>query len=233
MKKSLHIALLVCDVPIPEVLEKSGNYREMFPKVFGLAAQNLQIQLTWEFFDVVEEQNYPSPLDIQQKKYDAIMITGSKHNAHDFDAWIVKLVEFVKTTQQAYHDLKWVGICFGHQIIARALGGISNRNNKGWEKINQSHQDHVMQLPKGFKALAYTDNTPHQIMISQEHRCISVQGHPEFSKETSRIMLERKSAQGVYPKDLAKRALEKLEAPELCMDDVWLSAKFLEFVLLN
>lgn len=133
MTKSLQLALFVCDTPMPEVKEKYGDYPVMFSTVFGLAATNLGLTLSWDFFDVVDAQEYPSVEDIKNRKYDAIIITGSKYNAHDDVPWILKLVDFVKTVRGLTEYVRLIGVCFGHQVIARASGGITGRNPNGWE----------------------------------------------------------------------------------------------------
>jgi GMP synthase-like glutamine amidotransferase len=134
-KKSLHLALLVCDTPLPEVVEKYGDYTKQYALVFNKAASNKDLAITWEFFDVVDAQEYPSLQEIKNKKYDAIVVTGSKHNAHDNTPWILKLVDFLQTVQKEPYTqaVKLVGICFGHQAILRAAGGTTERNPKGWE----------------------------------------------------------------------------------------------------
>ncbi|KAG1099208.1 hypothetical protein G6F39_004843 [Rhizopus arrhizus] len=250
MTKSLHLALLVCDTPMPEVLEKHGDYRTMFSIVFGLAAKDLDVTLTWDFFDVVEAQEYPSLKDIGNRTYDAIVLTGSKYNAHDNTPWIVKLVDFLKTMRVEYNQsVRLVGICFGHQIILRSSGGTTGRNEKGWEvgyteiqltsfgktffdtdrtflRVNQFHQDHVSKLPDGFQTLAFTENnTPHHATVSDDRQCITVQGHPELNKDAVKIMVEKRKEAGIVPAQIADKALESLKMNGLNMEDVWLSEK--------
>lgn len=59
------------------------------------------------------------------------MLMVSEHTAHDDDQWILKLVKFV---EEAFSDnIPLVGICFGHQIIGRAVGATVGRNPEGWE----------------------------------------------------------------------------------------------------
>lgn len=103
-----------------------------------------------------------------------------------------------------------MGICFGHQIIADALGGKVEKSPSGWgvgiksfavaktqpwmqpirEKISLlfSHQDQVMQIPKSAILLAQNDFCPNQMMQIGEH-IITVQGHPEFSIEFAKARL--------------------------------------------
>ncbi|EIE78809.1 hypothetical protein RO3G_03514 [Rhizopus delemar RA 99-880] len=218
---------------MPEVLEKHGDYRTMFSTVFGLAAKDLDITLTWDFFDVVEAQAYPSLEAIGNRTYDAIVLTGSKYNAHDNTPWIVKLMDFLKTVRVEYHQrVRLVGICFGHQILLRALGGMTGRNEKGWERINQFHQDHVSKLPDGFQTLAFTENnTPHHATVSDDRQCITVQGHPELNKDAVKIMVEKRKEAGIVPAQVADKALEALKLNGLNMEDVWLCKKFLQFII--
>lgn len=79
--------------------------------------------------------NYPSLSEV-----DAILITGSKHSAFENDEWIVTLAEFVRKAIREGdagtgkgRTIKVIGVCFGHQIIGRALGQVVERNEKGWE----------------------------------------------------------------------------------------------------
>jgi GMP synthase (glutamine-hydrolysing) len=59
------------------------------------------------------------------------MMTGSCFSALDQDEWILKLHEFIRSIDK--NAQKVVGICFGHQVISNALGGIVEKNLKGWE----------------------------------------------------------------------------------------------------
>lgn len=129
-KNQFRFALLLNDTPMPEVLEDAGDYYQQYKTVFAEATKNKNVSITWDAFDVVHEQKYPDNLE----QYDAIILTGSKHNAHDNDEWILKLVGFLQTVLHDYKDkVKLIGICFGHQIILRAAGGKTGRNSAGWE----------------------------------------------------------------------------------------------------
>ena len=59
-------------------------------------------------------------------------ITFAGHNAFDNNPWIVKLVEFVRTVL-AQDRVRIIGVCFGHQILGRAMGSRVDRSDKGWE----------------------------------------------------------------------------------------------------
>lgn len=110
---------------------------------------------------------------------------------------------------------KLIGICFGHQLIAKALGGKVIKSPKGWgvgmsqNQIYQlkewmrpslncfnllvSHQDQVIELPTGAEILAGSDFCPNYMM--QIGSFFSVQGHPEFTKSYSRdLMVSREDS---------------------------------------
>lgn len=78
--------------------------------------------------NIVEDmQSYP-PLD----DVDAVLITGSRHTAYEDDPWILKLVEYARQAIDTGR-IKVVGVCFGHQIIGRAMGARLGRSDQGWE----------------------------------------------------------------------------------------------------
>jgi GMP synthase-like glutamine amidotransferase len=128
------MAILECDTPRPNTQAKYGGYGGVFTALFKAGANALSYPgltsedgLSISTHEVVTAQNYPSIEDI-----DAILLTGSKHDAFDNDAWIVKLVEFTKTVLEQ-RRVRVIGVCFGHQIVGRALGAKVDRSDKGWE----------------------------------------------------------------------------------------------------
>lgn len=107
----LHIAVLVNHPPHttfwPEV-------RNAFVDTFALVAPDAQVDL----FDPIVERNYPNPND-----YDLIILSGGKGNALSDDPWVLQQVEWVQNLVEQYPKKKLVGICLGHQLVVRALGG--------------------------------------------------------------------------------------------------------------
>ncbi|GAA5817851.1 hypothetical protein MFLAVUS_011411 [Mucor flavus] len=252
----LHIALLKTDEPMPQLVDELGEYHEQFDAVFDKAADIEHLSIHWDVFDVINKQEYPSFEDIKNHKYNAILLTGSDCSAEGQDPWILKLVDFLKKVQTDHvKDVKLIGICFGHQIILRAAGGKSDVNEAGWEigwvaiklnkegqrffktaketlRINQFHKDHVIVLPKGFKTLAFTEHsTPTHIVVSDNLQCLSIQGHPEFSRDTMIDMIKIRIENGALEKHLAEAALESLENAYPEMEDVWFAEKVLDFIL--
>jgi GMP synthase-like glutamine amidotransferase len=130
----LRIAILECDTPLPNTRHKYGGYGGVFDSLLRRGADALSYPglssstgLEITKFDVVTKQEYPT-LDA----IDAILISGSKFNAFDQDPWILKLVAFTIEVL-AQRRVRVVGVCFGHQIVAVALGAKVARSDKGWE----------------------------------------------------------------------------------------------------
>ena len=105
----------------PKNRELHGSYPQMFEHMIGAA------DATVTFNTVSIPAGEPLP-DIEG--LEAILITGSAAGVYDAFDWIAPLEEFVRTA----HDRKvpMVGVCFGHQLIAQALGGTARKSEKGW-----------------------------------------------------------------------------------------------------
>lgn len=144
--------------------------------------------------------------------YDGYVITGSPSGAYETDAWILALMDFIR---QAYKlGKKLVGICFGHQIIAQALGGHVEKSAKGWglglkpfavtgnkswmnEPVTACslyfvHQDQVLDLPPQAEHLAGNEFCPN-VMYAIGEQVLGVQGHPEFTPEIMEGILASRS----------------------------------------
>lgn len=126
----------------------------------------------------------------QVEEFDLIYLTGSRRDSYldvDFNK---RLIEFVLEAMK-WKDVKLLGICFGHQIIARALGMQVIKNPLGWEigqydtgayVTSMFHQDIVIgQVPEGIESVGGTEKSPIQTFRSMG--MLTFQGHPEFSDE--------------------------------------------------
>ncbi|MDT8879539.1 GMP synthase [Halomonas saccharevitans] len=193
------IGLLQCDDVAPELREAHGNYPEMFEALFHRVDPTLEFRV-WRCLD----GEIPDDLEA----VDAWLITGSKFGVNDALPWIAALETFVRKLWVAEKPL--IGICFGHQLMAKALGGEVAKNDRGWgvglsfNRVNQradwmvpwqptldllvSHQDQVERLPRVARLLGGSDFCPCYLMQLGEH-FIGVQGHPEFTKAYSRDLM--------------------------------------------
>ena len=117
----MKLGILKTDTVRPEWVPEFGEYPDMFVDLLGQADPDLQFQV----YDV-ENGEYPADID----EVDAYLITGSKSSVYDDKAWIGELMDFVRELDQRRKKL--VGICFGHQLVAQALGGKTEKSSKGW-----------------------------------------------------------------------------------------------------
>ncbi|MGY5450968.1 glutamine amidotransferase-related protein [Agarivorans sp. MS3-6] len=197
----MQIAILNCDRVDPHLAKTFGEYPDMF--IHHLSAQDSR--LSYQIFNTLEGE-LPELED-----FDGFLITGSRHNAYDQHPWILQLQTWIQQCHQLKRPL--AGICFGHQIIARALGGAVSKSDKGWglgvaqnsltkppswselssESFNilVSHQDQVSQLPDAAVLLASSDFCPYFMFQISEH-IFAIQGHPEFDKDYAAALIDKR-----------------------------------------
>lgn len=245
----LRIAILECDTPLDNTRAKYGSYGGVFTALLRAGADALSypglsaesgLELTT--FDVVTAQKYPSLSDI-----DAILITGSRFDSFADDPWILNLVAFVKEILQQ-RRVRIIGVCFGHQIVGRALGAKVDRSDKGWEAsvtaidltkkgqeifgrpalaLHQMHRDIVYNYPDAVEKLAYTAKCDVQGMYIAK-RLITVQGHPEFNEEIVRELLLARHSIGVFDDATFEDAIRRVDKYQ---DGVVVAQAFLRFLL--
>ena len=157
------------------------------------------------------------------------IVSGSRKSAYEDLPWIGALCEFIQTA--ARDRVPQMGVCFGHQLIASALGGEVEKSTQGWGvgakefevvstapwmqadppistfRMLMSHQDQVMRLPDGAELLARADYCPVAAYRLEDY-VFSVQGHPEFVPALSEKLIQaRRSTLG---EDVAEAALLSL-----------------------
>ena len=125
---TIKIGLLRADDVAPDLAKIYGEYPQMIKQLVLAANQARGAQAeTLEFSTyAVNREQYPADIN----EVDAYIISGSKSSVYDPEPWIKKLHNFVETLHN--RQKKTVGICFGHQIIASALGGKTEKAAAGW-----------------------------------------------------------------------------------------------------
>jgi len=140
---------------------------------------------------------FPSSFD-----FDGVVVTGSKASVYWEDAWIADLLSWVR--EAVDRGLPALGVCFGHQVLAEALGGrveamddweIGYRdvhhsgNSRLFDGVGETftafttHSDAVVELPPGARRIAENDYGIHGF---ERGNVFTVQFHPEYDPETAR-----------------------------------------------
>lgn len=127
----MKIAIIECDVPLPELKDQFGTYTEYFRTLLQASVDAATFQtLEFDTYEAYLGAYLPTTIE-ELSGLDGIILSGSRFTSYDNDAWILKTLDLIRL---AYgHHVKLVGICFGHQLIARALGGQVAANPNGWE----------------------------------------------------------------------------------------------------
>lgn len=150
---------------------------------------------------------------------DGWLITGSRHGAYEAHDWIPPLEDLIRDIHAAGQPM--VGICFGHQIIAQALGGKVEKFEGGWSigrqvysykgremAVSAWHQDQVTKAPEGAETIAHSSFCANAGFVIGDH-ILTIQPHPEFSKDLITALLEHR-ARGLVPDDLIAAAAQDL-----------------------
>jgi GMP synthase-like glutamine amidotransferase len=198
------IGILQADHVVEQFQPAHGDYPEMISGILNQAAL-AETGDDWRFvtFDV-EQGIYPEGID----DCDGYVITGSKKSVYDEDVWITDLKSYVCELDANKKPL--VGLCFGHQLVADALGGKTRSAEVGWgvgihesEIVDHrwfmdadstsfnlivSHKDQVVTLPAGAERLASSDFCANSMFCVGDH-VFAMQGHPEFDRNYSRDLL--------------------------------------------
>jgi GMP synthase-like glutamine amidotransferase len=193
------------------MLESMGDYDTIFHTL--LAGHGFE----FADFAVVDNQ-FPDSVD----DADGWLITGSKHGAYEDHTWIPPLEAFIR--EIVARGLPLIGVCFGHQIIAQALGGKVEKFDGGWAvgpttyqigedtlSLNAWHQDQVTVLPEGARVLGTNDFCKYAI-LSYGDTIWTIQPHPEFTNAFIEGLIQTRG-RGVVPDHLLEAASARLNSP--------------------
>ena len=219
-RASARVALLECDHVDVDLRGVAGDYGDMFTTLLGQHAPELDLTR----IDVIGGAPLP-----EVDAYDAVLVSGSRFGATDALPWIAALAGFLRRAHAV--DLPTVGICFGHQLIAHALGGTVERAAVGWGigvhratptsagehafagprpfDLLLSHQDQVVDLPPGGELLATSEHAP--VAALRDGSMLGFQGHPEFTAAYAAALMDSRADR--IPGAAIAAARPTLEAP--------------------
>lgn len=204
----MKIGILECGRPPAEMRAQSGLYPQMFMRLLDGRGFDFS---TWH----VEGMELPDTvLDA-----DGWLITGSRHGVYENHAFLPPLEQFIRDAFAA--DVPVVGICFGHQVIAQALGGKVEKFAGGWAvgtqdymfdtgrvRLNAWHQDQVVTPPADAQTVASNDFCTHAALL-YPGKGFSVQAHPEYDDSTLQNLI-RYRGRGIVPDALLRAAQASL-----------------------
>ena len=210
----MKLAILETGVPPGDLGQIFGDYPAMFAAMLGSGFE-------METYDV-QAGTFPN----HPNGHDAYLITGSPAGVYDPLPWIAPLMDFIREAK----DSHMIGICFGHQVMAEALGGKVVKSEKGWgaglqgyDVVNRepwmdgeqriaipaSHQDQVVVQPPATDITVRSDFTPYAGLAWTDRPAISFQFHPEFSPAFAKALIEQRYDRVNNP----DAAIASLDAP--------------------
>jgi len=207
----LNIGILITGHPPVETVDIYSKYSNAFELL--LSGQGFTFN-SWECL----EGEFPQSVN----DADGWLITGSKYGAYEDLPWIEPLENFIRSAYNS--DLPIVGICFGHQILAQALGGKVEKFDGGWSagrveydldghknplSLYAWHQDQVVSLPEDATVVGSTPFCQYAA-LSYKRKAYSLQPHPEFSSEFfSRLFEARKEGLPQSAIDQAENSIKE------------------------
>lgn len=211
---------LIQPTDVPEPLRaRFGPYDRMFHRMF--AGENF----AFETVRLSEGQPLPDPAEL-----DAVLVTGSSAGVYDTHyPWMEPLRAFIRAAYATKTPM--LGICFGHQIMADALGGDVRKSEKGWGlgrhvyevrsrppaiggelpefAIACSHQDQVIVAPEDAEVFLSSEFTPNAGLAYRNGAALSLQPHPEFEDDYTIALAEMR--RGKAPDALIDAAIKSVE----------------------
>ena len=220
-RPELRIGLLLCHPAGEPLHAEVAPYPELFRSLLSGHAS-----VRWRTYDVTAGE-FPSSLAAE----DGWICSGSRRSVFEDEPWISGLLDVVREAARGLRP--FVGICFGHQAIAQALGGTVSRSARGWGvglreveiigrrswmrpavpryRIATMHQDQIDRHPPDAVVLGTNDHCPVSMMQVGE-AMLGIQGHPEFTPEVDAALIRSRRGRSI-PDDVADAGLAGLDRP--------------------
>ena len=202
----------------------TGDYADLFEQLLQGNGFTFRV---WSVVDM----DFPTSVTA----CDGWLLTGSRHGAYEDQPFIPPLEDFIRAAFEA--EVPMVGVCFGHQIIAQALGGKVEKFKGGWAvgrqvydfggeqiALNAWHQDQVVSLPASATVCATNEFCENAALLYGK-RAFTVQAHPEFETDFVQQLAEARG-RGVVPDPLIDEVHAKAKDP---IDNNKLAAQIARF----
>ncbi|MEX0344996.1 MAG: type 1 glutamine amidotransferase [Rhizobiaceae bacterium] len=198
----MHIAILVTNTDRSEFARQNPRDPEMFQNLLSIHRPD------WKFsvYDLTED-NYPDDLS----GYDGVILTGSPASVNDDAPWVGKMLDLVRAIET--DKIPMFGACFGHQAIAKALGGTVGYNPDGWQlgststrfsggrswlngageiTLYAAHKEQVTGLPAEAEILSSSPQCAVGAFAVGDH-VFATQYHPEMTPEFVNALIDEMS----------------------------------------
>lgn len=202
----MRIGLLECDHVDDRYTSIGGDYFDMFASLLPMV-------------DLVRHDVINGEVPANPEECDGWVATGSRHSVYEDLDWIKQTGAFIAKAHEA--QAPFVGICFGHQLLAHFTGGRTAKaadwgvgahdiTSGAPARLLYMHQDQVLDLPNDSIVLGSTDHCPNAV-IQVGPSMLGIQAHPEFPVEYVAELLHAREERIGH--DLVERALASLDAP--------------------
>lgn len=199
----MHLAILRTSQTNSAISAEFPDYPELFARLLNRPESGTKPAFSFTSFAVFE-----GDLPEKAADFEGYIITGSAAGVYEGHSWLSPLFAFIRDCDAK--KIPVCGICFGHQAVAKALGGEAEKWPQGWgvgvQKMAVTarpewmpevadfsliyfHQDQVTRLPNGAYKIAGSDFCTNGAFAKDQH-IFCLQGHPEFYADYSSALLE-------------------------------------------
>ncbi len=215
---------------LPALRERRGDYEDWIAEGMGLARDAVDV------VSVHEGEPLPDPASVS-----GVVVTGSSAMVSDREEWSEHAAAWLANAVGGRTPL--LGICYGHQLLAHALGGRVGPNPRGREigtvtvelreaagsdallgdlpgeiVVQVTHVESVLELPSGARLLAGSAADPHHAFSIGDNSW-GVQFHPEFDADVIRAYLDARReiirSEGIDPEPLRRAVRDSPHGPAL------------------
>ena len=216
----MKIGILLVGRASEDLVDEYGTYAEMLIALINTEEQVFEFKT----FNILDDEFPKDHLEC-----DGWIVTGSPHGVYEEHSWIPTVSQLINNIYEA--NLPIFGVCFGHQLIAQALGGHVEKSEKGWGlglhtyqvnnktdymsnlseevTLNICHQDQVLRPPQGATVYAKSEFCENAGFYIKD-KVLTMQAHPEFLVDFTKALLTARRDVTI-PKEFVDPALVGLK----------------------